>query len=96
MTDLRPKAKSELFDESRLTKDLGRRIDAWIAAQPEPRPTRQEAIRSLLDEALGKTAKRAPGWPSGLRWVTEPHCLRYRPTTRALRRVADMTAAARE
>jgi hypothetical protein len=31
-------------------------LDAWIAAQPEPRPSRPEAIRRLLAEALGKAA----------------------------------------
>ena len=31
------------------------KLDAWIAAQPEPRPSRPEAIRRLLAEALGKT-----------------------------------------
>jgi len=30
-------------------------LDAWIAAQPEPRPTRPEAIRRCLAEALAKT-----------------------------------------
>jgi hypothetical protein len=50
----RPTTKSEPIDESRLSIDLSKRIDAWIAAQPEPRPTRPEAIRRLLDEALGK------------------------------------------
>ena len=29
------------------------RIDAWIATQPEPRPSRSEAIRRLLAQALG-------------------------------------------
>jgi cytochrome c553 len=29
-------------------------LDAWIAAQPEPRPSRPEAIRRLLAQALGK------------------------------------------
>jgi Arc/MetJ-type ribon-helix-helix transcriptional regulator len=28
-------------------------LDAWIAAQPEPRPSRSEAIRRLLAQALG-------------------------------------------
>jgi len=46
--------KIEPIDESRLSEDLSRRIDAWIAAQPEPRPTRPEAIRRLLAEALGR------------------------------------------
>jgi hypothetical protein len=40
--------------ESRLSEDLSRRIDAWIASQPEPRPTRSEAIERLLAEALGR------------------------------------------
>ena len=31
-------------------------LDAWIAGQPEPRPSRPEAIRRLLVEALGKPA----------------------------------------
>jgi hypothetical protein len=31
-------------------------LDAWIAAQPEPQPSRPEAIRRLLAEALGKSA----------------------------------------
>ena len=29
-----------------------RALDAWIADQPEPKPTRPEAIRRLLAEAL--------------------------------------------
>jgi hypothetical protein len=56
MTDSRPETKSEPIDASGLTEELSRRIDGWIAAQPEPRPTRPEAIRRLLAEALGKTA----------------------------------------
>jgi hypothetical protein len=31
-------------------------LDAWIASQAEPRPTRPEAIRRILAEALAKTA----------------------------------------
>jgi len=31
-------------------------LDAWIAARPEPRPTRPEAIRRILAEALAKPA----------------------------------------
>jgi hypothetical protein len=31
-------------------------LDAWIAAQPDPQPSRPEAIRRLLAEALGKPA----------------------------------------
>jgi hypothetical protein len=31
-------------------------LDEWIAARAEPRPTRPEAIRRILAEALAKTA----------------------------------------
>ena len=34
-------------------------INAWIAAQPEPRPSRSEAIRRLLAQALGKSVGEA-------------------------------------
>ena len=36
-----------------LTAELSAALDAWIAAQPEPRSTRAEAIARLLAEALG-------------------------------------------
>jgi hypothetical protein len=29
-------------------------LDAWIIAQPEPKPSRPEAIRRLVEKALGK------------------------------------------
>ena len=29
-------------------------LDTWIAAQPEPRPSRSEAIRRLLSQSLEK------------------------------------------
>jgi Arc/MetJ-type ribon-helix-helix transcriptional regulator len=37
----------------RLPSSLAGSLDAWIAAQPEPRPSRSEAIRRLLAQALG-------------------------------------------
>jgi Arc/MetJ-type ribon-helix-helix transcriptional regulator len=37
----------------RLPDQLRGRIDAWIAAQPDPQPSRSEAIRRLLEKALG-------------------------------------------
>jgi hypothetical protein len=49
-----PTTNIEPIDERRLPEELGIRIDAWIARQPEPRPSRSEAIQRLLDEALGK------------------------------------------
>jgi hypothetical protein len=29
-------------------------LNAWIAAQPEPRPSRPEAIRRLIKKAIGE------------------------------------------
>jgi len=49
----RPKVDSELL-RARMERTLIDRLDAWIASQPKPRPSRPEAIRRLLDEALGK------------------------------------------
>ncbi|MDP2356159.1 MAG: hypothetical protein Q8M31_08850 [Beijerinckiaceae bacterium] len=37
----------------RLPAAQARSLDAWIAAHPEPCPTRSEAIRRLLESALG-------------------------------------------
>jgi hypothetical protein len=36
-------------------RDLLDRLDAWVAAQPEPRPSRSEAILRILSQALGGT-----------------------------------------
>jgi len=36
----------------RMLPDLLGALDAWIAKQPEPKPTRPEAVRRLLGEAL--------------------------------------------
>jgi hypothetical protein len=30
------------------------RLDAWIASQPDPKPSRPEAIRRLVEKALEK------------------------------------------
>jgi Arc/MetJ-type ribon-helix-helix transcriptional regulator len=51
---------------ARLSEDLSGRIDAWIAAQPEPQPSRSEAIRRILSQALGKPADavKSPALPS--------------------------------
>ena len=37
------------------------RLDAWIAAQPEPRPSRAEAIRRLVQTGLAAAGVGAPG-----------------------------------
>jgi hypothetical protein len=49
----RPPVESEDV-HVRLTRSAVDALDDWIAAQPEPRPSRPEAIRRLLAEALGK------------------------------------------
>jgi hypothetical protein len=36
----------------RLYPDLEAKLDAWIKAQPEPKPSKPEAIRRLLGRAL--------------------------------------------
>jgi hypothetical protein len=56
MKNSTPRRPTTTKIESRLSEDLSRRIDAWIAAHPEPRPSRPEAIRRLLNVALGKPA----------------------------------------
>jgi hypothetical protein len=38
-----------------MDRSLLDRIDAWIASQPDPRPSRPEAIRRILADALGGT-----------------------------------------
>jgi len=37
----------------RMPAGLQAKLDAWIERQPEPKPSRSEAIRRLLDRALG-------------------------------------------
>jgi len=41
----------------RLVDDRLAALDAWIALQLEPRPSRPEAIRRLVDQALGATSR---------------------------------------
>jgi hypothetical protein len=40
----------------RAPPEMMHRLDAWIAEQPEPRPSRSEAIRRIVAEALGMPA----------------------------------------
>lgn len=37
----------------RLYPDIEAALDAWIVEQPEPRPSRPEAIRRILRSAFG-------------------------------------------
>jgi len=41
----------------RLVGDRLAALDAWIALQLQPRPSRPEAIRRLVEQALGATSK---------------------------------------
>jgi hypothetical protein len=52
----RPAIGKGLQFNAMLRPEMAAAIDAWIAAHPEPRPSRPEAIRRLLAEALGKSA----------------------------------------
>lgn len=42
----------------RLAPPLLGPLDAWIAKQPDPKPSRPEAIRRILQEAFGANEKR--------------------------------------
>ena len=50
MTDPPPErpTEPEPIDQARLSEEARKKVDAWIAAQPEPRPSRSEAIERLL------------------------------------------------
>jgi metal-responsive CopG/Arc/MetJ family transcriptional regulator len=37
---------------ARIHRRLLDRLDAWISAQPDPKPSRSEAIRRILEKAL--------------------------------------------
>jgi Arc/MetJ-type ribon-helix-helix transcriptional regulator len=38
----------------RMPPELEARIDDWIEQQPEPKPSRSEAIRRLIEMGLGR------------------------------------------
>jgi Arc/MetJ-type ribon-helix-helix transcriptional regulator len=42
----------------RIPADLDAKLNAWIEAQPEPKPSRSEAIRRLLERALSPLQER--------------------------------------
>jgi hypothetical protein len=48
----RPAIGKGLQFNAMLRPELAARIDAWIENQPEPRPTRPEAIRRLVEKGL--------------------------------------------
>jgi hypothetical protein len=55
----RPNADTEALT-LRVQKRVLSDLDAWIAAQPEPRPSRPEAIRRILAQALAPAARSLP------------------------------------
>jgi hypothetical protein len=61
MTDPTPKQPTEQIDSTRLREEVRKKVDAWIASRPEPRPTRSEAIERLLAEALAREAAARAG-----------------------------------
>ena len=48
MTDPTPEQPTEPIDSTRLREEVRKKVDAWIAAQPEPRPSRAEAIERQI------------------------------------------------
>jgi len=40
----------------RVHPDLESALDAWVAQQPDPKPSKPEAIRRLIREALASRA----------------------------------------
>jgi hypothetical protein len=45
----------------RLYPELDGRLEAWIEAQPEPRPSRPEAIRQLIEHGIKATTRAEAG-----------------------------------
>jgi Arc/MetJ-type ribon-helix-helix transcriptional regulator len=48
----RPKTGKTPVHALRIPDHLREQVDAWIAEQPDPRPSRSEAIRRLVEQAL--------------------------------------------
>jgi hypothetical protein len=45
---------------------LSQLIDDWIARQPDPKPSRPEAVRRLVEKALERDGARASDEPKAL------------------------------
>ena len=52
----RPATGQDPMLDFRAPRSLAAALDAWLAAQAEPRPSRSEAIRRLLAQTLEKPA----------------------------------------
>ncbi|HET6238875.1 MAG TPA: ribbon-helix-helix domain-containing protein [Acetobacteraceae bacterium] len=56
----------------RLPPDMLARLDAWIAQQPAPHPTRPEAIRRALEGAIRLGGLDAPPAPKAAHRTKAP------------------------
>jgi hypothetical protein len=61
VTKKRGRPKTEPSSVVRLPETILSNVDKWASAQPEPRPTRSEAIRRLLEKALEESDQSDPG-----------------------------------
>jgi hypothetical protein len=50
----RPSIGKGLQFNASFRPEIASRIEAWIAAQPDPQPSRSEAIRRLVEKGLGR------------------------------------------
>lgn len=50
--ELKRRRRSSPPDDDWLTPAMRRAVDDWAAAQPDPKPSRTEAIRRLLERGL--------------------------------------------
>lgn len=54
----RPAIGKGLQFNAMLRPEMAQALDSWIAAQPDPKPSRPEAIRRLIEKALGSERDR--------------------------------------
>jgi len=54
----RPGFPDSVGIHTRFPPSIASALDAWIAAQPDPKPSRPEAIRRLVEQALAAKPKR--------------------------------------
>jgi len=69
-------------------------LDSWIAAQPEPKPTRPEAIRRLVELGLAQGDAVVRAYKDALRSLLED--LRQHPEDENMRQWADECRSALE
>jgi hypothetical protein len=57
----RPATGKDPLLNFRAPPELTARIEVWVAQQPEPQPSRSEAIRRLVEKGLAKDEQRSTG-----------------------------------